>query len=782
MLGVSSVRRQGQLPAETNEFVGREAELRLIGSLLLRARLVTLTGPGGVGKTRVALRAAAAVAGRFRDGVRLVELSALRDPGLLPHTVARLLGLPEQSPGSQRDAVLSYLHDRRLLLILDTCEHLIDACADFAADVLAAAPSVTLLATSREPLDVTGEATCAVGPLPAASAVELFARRSAAASPGFSVTDANRAIVAGICQAADGIPLAIELAAGRLHELTLAELGSRTANRLALLNAGTSQVGRHATVRNAIAWSYDLCTPVEQAVWARLSVFPGSFDASGAANVVGSDGLSRTEVLETIIRLVDKSVLIRADTLTAITGGGEPRARFRMLDAIREFGAERLAASGDEAATRDRHLAWCLTMARDIRDHFLDDDQLARFAALDRERSSIRGALEYALDSPPEADARLRDGADLAISLYTYWMAVNQFQEGKYWLGKVRDRFPGVTPQRAWALSARSYLSALQGETAEGAADGRAGIALAESVQAPELVARAYLNLGIALVLGGQLDEAAMINQKAEDRLTDVGDRTGLLMLCVHDGHRCQLAGHPEQTFAWYQRFENHFGTSGEQWLHGWMHLVAAMALFQLPGKEGECQDVLLLALNEKHELNDTSGIAYALEILGWLTIRSGRHARAAWLFGAADALWSLIGVRVSGTPTMEEYHRQAVAACRAALGTERFDALFARGAELPLSHATALAAADADDPDAEPPVMPRPGTLTTRETEIAILAAAGWPATRIADHLFAAPQSVAADIQTIFDKLGIATVEQLTRWVDTHVHRPRLGRLSLIS
>jgi hypothetical protein len=194
------------------------------------------------------------------------------------------------------------------------------------------------------------------------------------------------------------------------------------------------------------------------------------------------------------------------------------------------------------------------------------------------------------------------------------------------------------------------------------------------------------------------LDEAATIDKQAEERLTAVGDRTGLRMLCIHDGHRCQLAGPPEQTLSWHRRFESDFGPSGERWLHAWMDLVAAMALFQLPEKDGECQDALLAVLTQKHELGDTAGIAYTLEILGWLAGRSGRHARARWLLGAAGTQWAAVGARVSGTPITEEYHQQAVTACRAALGTEGFDTLAARGSGLALDRAVALAAADADD------------------------------------------------------------------------------------
>src|SRR3984885_14533853 len=377
----------GQLPAETNEFVGRTTELRQIDGLLRDARLITLVGPGGVGKTRIVLHAADTARSRYADGVFLVELSALRDPELLPHTIARRLGLAEQALASQRDALLAHLSDRRLLLILDTCEPLIDAVADLVEAVLIAAPQVTVLTSSREPLDVDGETTFPVRPLPvtqpegtgeeplpfgitdfpadrepggaetasAGDAVELFARRAAAVVPGFTLTDANRADVIRLCQRLDGIPPAIELAAVRLRTLSLAELAARLDHRLPLLTGGNNvSDGRHRTLRDAIGWSYELCTEAERALWARLSVFAGAFNVAAAREVCASAGLDEDDILETIIRLVDKSVLVRVQPITVGVLDEDQPAWYRMLDTIHEFGGEMLSASGGEDAGGDR--------------------------------------------------------------------------------------------------------------------------------------------------------------------------------------------------------------------------------------------------------------------------------------------------------------------------------------------------------------------------------------------------------------------------------------------
>src|ERR1700733_3548223 len=361
----TSYRPPGPLPPQTPGLAGPVADPGRARRLLRESRLVTVTGPGGVGKTRLAVRAAGEAADGFRDGVHLVELSGVRDPGLLMCTVAAELTLAELSnaeadQGSQLDALLGFIRDRELLLILDTCEHLVDACAALTDAVLRAAPDVTILATSRQPLDAPGEAVLQLRPLrvPApgedsaikADAVELFAQRAAAAVPGFTVTPENLADVITVCRRLDGIPLAIELATVRLRALPLRQMAERIDDRLRLLTGGT---GRHQTLRAAIEWSYDLCTPAEQLLWARLSVFAGGFDIEAAEAVCAGGRLGRDEIVPTLIALVDKSLLGREKAAGSPQDSERPAEPvFRMLDTIREFGAEMLHLADTQAVTR----------------------------------------------------------------------------------------------------------------------------------------------------------------------------------------------------------------------------------------------------------------------------------------------------------------------------------------------------------------------------------------------------------------------------------------------
>ncbi len=686
----------GQLPAETNEFVGRAAELRQIDGLLCDARLITLIGPGGVGKTRVALRAAKAAATRFANGVCLVEFSAVREPELVPHTVARQLGLADQQgQASQRDALLAHLRDQRLLLILDTCEHLIDACAELTEAILVAAPSVTVLATSREPLDVDGETTFPIRPLPVTrakgDATELFAARASAAVPGFALTDANRDDVILLCERLDGIPLAIELAAVLLRTLSLTDLVSRLDHRLPLLSGGNIVTeGRHKTLRDAIGWSFDLCTEAERKLWARLSVFRGPFNVAAASEVCASVDLDRDGIFETIIRLVDKSVLIPVQPPGIGGNDDDQPAWYRMLDTIHEYGAEMLAAAGDENAIRERFIARYLNKARYFAKHLTDPAQLELFRELRREDYNIQAALQYTLeDSNGE---QVRQGAELCNALYGYWHIAGLLREGRYWYAKVLDRLPEERSLvRGWALVNRCYLGAMQGNAADAVADGQAGIEIGLALRHDKLIGRGYNYLSLALTIADRFGEARKAAAKAEKKLEALGDRTGLVILDDHWAHMSHLDGDSAGTLKYAQRCIGRFNGAKEWWASAWAYAISGMALYWAPSRDAETARVLNKSVLLKHELGDMVGMAYCLEIHGWLAVRAGRYVRAAWLLGGADPLWQVAGGRLGGTAALESVHSSSITTGQTALGASKFDALFARGARAALTTSSPL-------------------------------------------------------------------------------------------
>jgi len=764
-LGLTA-QRPGELPLEVTGFVGRHRELAGLTGLLHTARLVTVTGPGGVGKTRIALRAAAQLAGEFDGGACLVELSGLHDPELLPDTVASCLGLNGSESGSGLDAVLDHLRDQQVLLILDTCEHLIDACAMF-AEVLLRATRVTVLATSRQPLAVPGEHTCVIPPLPVpepgdraagdGDAVELFARCAAAAVPGFAVTDANRAAVIKLCRRLDGVPLAIELATVRLRAIPLEQLTDRLEDRFRLLAGGRrAALPHHQTIHAATEWSYDLCSPDEQLLWARLAVFAGSFDVEAAEQVCAGGSLDARDVLATLIALVDKSVLMRVER--------DGRTRYLLLDTIREFGAEKLAARDDAEMVRERHLARYLGLATYLGENPLADDQVPRYRQLRVEHADLRAALEYALTAP----GRERDAAAMAISLDAYWQMSSTPGEGRHWLGKILPRLGALSRGRALALIIDGYLACLQEDAAGGLTELEDGIALADKRGDARIRARGYLNLTMALAFAGRYEDAARAGVTAYQGALAAGDTSMLIVLDSHVGYLHMLAGQVEEGLARCRSGLDRLGPdSGERWQQSYLLLLEGMCLF-LRGDLRPSAEAFRAALAMKHEIDDTMGMGLALEGTAWLASAEQRFTRAAALLGAADARWQLVGGRLGRNATAEALHARAEQAVRDALGEERYRALYDQGAGYPLAEIARFAADGADD------LPPRAGqvpantapALTTRELEIAALVADGLSNRQIAGRLVISKRTVDAHIEHIYGKLGVSSRVQLTSWL----------------
>ncbi|MGH3293343.1 MAG: ATP-binding protein, partial [Trebonia sp.] len=579
---------------------------------------------------------------------------------------------------------------------------------------------VTVLATSRQPLDMPGEHTFPIGPLPVpendwlpvvgadpadlrlagGDAVELFALRAAGAVPDFSVTPGNAASVIRLCRRLDGIPLAIELAAVQLRALPLDELLDRLNHRFTVLAGGPpGALPRHQTLRMAIEWSHELCSDAERRLWARLSVFAGPFSLVAAQEVCAEVSLERPDVVDAVIGLVDKSVVLME---------GE---RYRMLDTVREFGAERLASSGEQASCRARHIAWYLAMARYFGAHFADDDQMDRYHELREVHSNLRAALEYALEDEDQAAAgespgsevfglssgsagssgsvvttvaqdRWRAGGDLACSLYGYWQISGLLGEGGYWLTKVLDRFPGPGPERARALVNRGFLRSFSGDIANALADSEAGTAMARTIGDEATMARGYQHTQLTLTFLGRHDEALKVADEARVRLRACGDLIGELILVGQLGHLHQLAGRPDESVAVCEEGLAMLGAgSREQWIQTYLYFISGIALFQMPGREADCELMLRRGLAGKQELGDIVGMAYAIDGLGWLAQKTGSPARAAWLMGAAEALWERgTSVRFSGTAIMEEYHQQAARSAAEALGEPEYTAEYAAG------------------------------------------------------------------------------------------------------
>ncbi len=778
-------RRRGQLPADVSGFVGRSDELARLAGLLDSARLVTVAGPGGVGKTRLALRAAA----RRGGASCLVELSGLDDPELLADTVAMHLGVHRTDSGCPLDAVLAELRARDLLLILDTCEHLTDACARFADTVLREAGGAAILATSRQPLHADGEQVLRLGPLPVpgrdsaagdgtgpGDAVELFAQRAAAAVSGFTLTAADRPHAIRLCRRLDGIPLAIELAAVRVRALPVAELAARVEAGLAA-ETGTRRgiVSRHQTLHAAIDWSYRLCTEAEQATWRRLSVFAGSFELTVARDVAAGEHVPAERAAGLLGSLEDKSVVLPA-------GAG----RYRLLDSVREYGAERLAQAGEDDACRMRHLARYLSLVSEFSHRLNTDGQRERLSQLRAEHPNIRGALQFGLaggrDGAGTAAAqRARPAARLAAALFPYWQMSGAIREGIYWQDKALDQFTEPSTERASALANRALLCTTAGGP-EAAAQAREAIVMSARLGDDRTHARSYLALQFALTTAGQYADALEAADEARGRLQALGAEHALRTLDM------QLA----LTYVHVRNFDGALDCSrrllaslnpGERWLRGSAHALSALAHYHQPGRQAECAAAADAALSASQEIGNLVGAAYALEVTAWLAADAGRGQRAAWVLGAAQGLWERTGGRLSGSALLEGHHQRAAAAAADALGGARYGELHAAGAAGPLPEITALALADADAFPGLPGAGPAAGAdsggwhgadgLTAREREIARFVARGLSNREIAAALVISKRTVDAHVNHIFAKLGLSSRVQLTIWLGDRVPGP---------
>lgn len=627
-------------------------------------------GRGGVGKSRTALRAAAGLGEQFPDGVWVVELSALRDPELIPATLAAVLELPEQAGMEPLDAVVAHLQGRRLLIVLDTCEHLVDACAMLADILLREAAGVSLLATSRQPLDVPGEHCCPIAPLPPDDAVELFVRRAAAVVPGFAVTDANREQVRALAARLEGIPLALELAAVRLRAVPLDQLVARLNHRFEVLTGGRrTALTRHQTLRTAIGWSHELCTPKERLLWARLSVFAGSFELTAAERVgVGGD-LPAGTVLEQLIGLVDKSVVQRI---------GENGSRYRLLDTIREYGAEWLAEADAEAPVRERHFTYYRDLGQRFWDMFLSAEQPGAHRTLRAEMPDLRAALEYAYAT----EGRAAQGLWLASQLGPFWRASGALSEGRYWIEKGLALLPGDGEEQAWGQFMTGLFSVWTGDlpTALEQFQVASGVARRGGNDRVGVFCDAYLG-GLTALCGEPAGLVAM--EEARLRLLAADDGIGIGVIHYEAALLRAVLGDTEGALALCREGLAYLEGTGERQLYGSTLMVQGLVLW-LAGQREESVGPLSRALEAAGEIDEILVAALCCLGLAWSAAHEGRHVRAAWLLGYAENARRLGGGDPVGMlPSLFDEQESARKTVRTALGDTQYERWHGVGARL---------------------------------------------------------------------------------------------------
>ena len=529
------------LPAQLTSFVGREAELTQLRELLPDNRLVTLTGAGGVGKTRLAVQVAAAMAGEFDDGVWYVDLAPITDPELVPVTVARALGLPDQPGRSTMDTLLRFVCDRELLLVLDNCEHLLDACAELVVDLLSGAARLTVLATSREAIGVAGEVSWRVPSLSLdGEAIELFTDRARHARPDFRLAGDNAAAVGEICARLDGVPLAIELAAARVRALSLVEIVESLHDRFRLLTGGArTAVRRQQTLRASVDWSHALLTEPERVLFRRLAAFLGGFDLDAAQTVAGGGDVQRFQVLDLLTLLVDKSLVV------ADNSGG--RTRYRLLETVRQYALEKLGESGEADSVRARHRDHYTSMAAPL-DAPAGSEYEQRLEQANLEIDNLRAAFAWSREN---SDVEL--ALALASSLQPLWQARGRLREGLDWfdtaLADDNAQHLGVAAAvRARALTDRAPLGLWAG-AADSPDQAQHALAIAREVDDPALLARALTACGhIAGYFDAEAARAYLAEAIGLARALD--DRWRLSQILAAQAFAALTAGDPIATRA----------------------------------------------------------------------------------------------------------------------------------------------------------------------------------------------------------------------------------------
>ncbi|MGW0838775.1 ATP-binding protein [Streptomyces sp. NPDC002787] len=753
----SATARGGNLPAAFTTFVGRRREMAEIRRRLGTARLLTLTGVGGVGKTRLALESAAASRKGFADGVWLVDLSAVQDPAAVAAVTATALGIPDLSARPLLEQLADHLAERHCLIVLDNCEHLVDACAELADTLLSAAPGLRVLATSRHTLGMSGEHVFTVAPLSVPDeAVELLRDRAAASRPEFDVTDANREAVTRLCAHLDGLPLAIELAASRLRTLTVEQVAERLEDRFTLLTGGSRTARpRQRTLRALIDWSYELCAPAERLLWNRLSVFAGGFALDAAEAVGAGEGIPRGDVLDLLDRLVAQSVVLVDER--------EGQPRYRMLETIRQYGTRRLAESGEERRVGLIHLDFYRRLAERIADGWYGPGQEEGLARLRAEHANLRTALEHS--DPRTAQA-------LVAALRFHWCADGFLGEGRRWLDRALAAAPEPTLARARALWVAAWAALLQGDHA--AADRSLGEAGQLGDWLGDPVVGAYVEgfRGTSALFRGHLEEAVSRYERAVAAHEAVGDGPGALIslfqLAIAQAHtadpRAESTGRRAVATA-----EAH----GERWSRSY----ALWALGHDAWVRGDPEagtDLARAGLDIQRGFNDYVGTALMMELLAWITASRGDHRRAARLLGSIRSLWRHIGTTIAAFgPHLAERHEQCAASVARALGEEAYEAALTEGGAYDRP-AAAIAYALDTRPPAPPAAEPASGAgpLTRREREVAALVAQGMSNRRIAAALVLSPRTVDGHVERILAKLGFSSRTQVAAWVAQH-HLP---------
>ncbi len=760
------------LPTQLTSFVGRASEIAKVKQSLTTTRLLTLTGVGGCGKTRLALRVAAdyAEARAFENGVYWIDLAALIDPTLVPQAIARALGLREVPDQRVMDALLNSLGAKHLLLVLDNCEHLASACARLAETLLLACPNLKILATSREPLAGNGESAWLVPSLsiPDAKqfarqldlsatlqydAIRLFVERACSILHSFTLSHENVGAVLQVCQRLDGIPLALELAAKLVNVLTVEQIAARLNDRFALLASGnrTALIPRHQTLRAALDWSYDLLSGKERTLFQRLSVFAGEFTLDAAETICSGDGVERGEILDMLSRLVDKSLVV-AQTQERL------EARYHLLETIRRYSSEALETSGRSLVVRGNHALFFCALAEQTDPKLHGPDQAMWLDRLEMEHDNFRSALTWSLEHDHEIALRL------ASALSWFWRQHNHFSEGRRWLDAVLTASTGIPAAlRIKALTNAGLLAFTQTDDARATMLLDESLALARNQKNTWGIAWSLHGLARVANYQGAHERAANLLEESLAAFRDLGDMDGIAYSIYMQGMTARLQGNYEEAWKYLQESLAISRQVGDTSLIAWVLINSGRVAFA-QGDHPRALTLVQESLALCRELKTAFGTDVCLQLLAQLAGAWKRSEGAVRLLSVVASLDETYGFRAP-LPSDHADIERILTTARAKLGTDAFAAMWAEGRALTLEEAVdeglRLASSLSDTKLVVSPLLNASKSnleepLNERELQVLHLIASGFSNHEIADQLTIALGTVKWHINNLFGKLGV--------------------------
>ena len=769
---------QRELPEPVTSLIGRTEETRDVLELIARddVRLVTLVGPGGVGKTRLATHIARQAEPYFPDGVAFVTPAPIIDPSLIATAISTALGLADHGADSCGEQVATYLAGRRMLLVLDNVEHLLSA-APLISDLITRSPGLTVLTTSRVVLRLSGERSIPILPLPIpkvtsgitaeqlgeSDAVQLFLERARAVRPSLDLTSITALAIAQIVRMLDGLPLAIELAAARSNVLSPVAMAARLERRLPLLTSGPrDRPLRQQTMRDAIAWSFDLLLPEERILFRKLSIFIGGFCLEAGETLIGSTG-SSIDVFDGVSSLVDKSLIQALERDDGTT-------RFAMLETIREFGLEQLGAAGEMEATASAHADWCLSLARRAGQRLFTPAERECLARLEEDRANLRAALAWLHEHDPQERF-----LELTGLLGRYWYKRERFTEGRTWLEKADVVARSIGPSRSHALVLENLgkLVGLQTRMSRGVTYFTEALAIWRELDDQRGIARGTVTLAEGYRLVPEVQPAIKHYEEGLRLLEELGSEPFWTSTALRGLGTVELMrGNIERAEQLFRDALDLARTTGG----GWLVTTALYGIGDVASQRGRHAEALASfqeSLSVAWELRDRLAVVTTLPAVGRALMAADELERAVRVLGATASVAEILAGEVEGLPTMLAEFDEILSAARVRLGESAYGAAWTSGRSPTIEAGVQLALAQVADALAGSPGSrssgrsgnPLPGGLSEREAEVLRLTAAGLSNAQIAERLYLSPHTIRAHHQRIYTKLNIGNKAEAVRF-----------------